>query len=90
MDIWERIDKMPLKNRQMILIVVTAIIMTGVIYVWYRSFENSLAGSFQVENKTEEDTVSEQSETGGSLFDLFGDIDIDWSRFKDLKEKIMQ
>jgi hypothetical protein len=92
MNLWNKIDQSSVRTRMIILVLVTSLLMAGVVYIWYRSFQATLIGSFQVENKQ---TAQESQATSsslhtpsflGSLSNLFSDIAIgwDWSRFQKL------
>jgi len=90
MSFFEDLQNKPLHTRWLIAILVMVILMAGVIYFWYASFKNFLAGSFEIQ-KQEEISVSQETELEsfwGSLKDLLGDLSIDTSRWKELSASL--
>ena len=80
------IDQLSYTTRLAILVIVTAIVMVAVFYLWHRSFTASLSGSFQVENPKPENAPAQNTEKQegflASLKSLLGDIEFNWDRFR--------
>lgn len=87
----ERLHNIPVRTRMLIAVIVTCVIMSFVIYIWYASFTSSLSGSFQVQGNIDEFAAHggvpvEKDETFfGSLRSLTGDIDFTMDRFSELR-----
>ncbi len=87
MSFLNELQNKPLRTRWLIVIVLTIIIMSAVGYFWYVSLRNVLSGSFEVTPNQEKVAQKNDNQESflGSLKSLFGDLDIDTSRLKEIR-----